>query len=49
MECDDPRLLAEWIANWQDIVEFEVVPVLTSRDAAAAIGPVLAESEESSA
>src|SRR3954454_16777321 len=49
MECDDPRLLAEWIANWQDIVEFEVVPVLTSRDAADAIGPRLAESEEASA
>ena len=41
MECDDPRLLSEWIANWQDIVEFEVVPVLTSREAAEAIGPVL--------
>jgi hypothetical protein len=35
MECDDPRLLSEWVANWQDIVEFEVVPVLTSREAAA--------------
>jgi hypothetical protein len=34
MECDDPTLLSEWIANWQDIVEFEVVPVLTSRAAA---------------
>jgi hypothetical protein len=39
MECDDPRLLSAWIANWQDIVEFEVVPVLTSRDAAAIMAP----------
>ena len=39
MECDDPRLLSEWIANWQDIVDFEVVPVLTSRDAAAIMAP----------
>lgn len=39
MECDDPRLLSEWIANWQDIVEFEVVPVLTSREAAAIMVP----------
>lgn len=34
MACDDPRLLAEWIANWQDIVEFEVAPVLTSGETA---------------
>ena len=39
MECDDPRLLSEWIANWQDIVDFEMVPVLTSRDAAAIMAP----------
>ena len=39
MECDDPRLLAAWIANWQDLVEFEVVPVLASRDAAAIMAP----------
>jgi hypothetical protein len=44
MECDEPRLLAEWIANWQDIVEFEVVPVLTPREAAAAIEPRLPRS-----
>jgi hypothetical protein len=41
MECDDSRLLAEWIANWQDIVEFEVVPVVTSAEAAAALAPRL--------
>ena len=35
MACDDPVLLAQWIANWQDIVELEVVPVLTSAEAAA--------------
>ena len=39
MECDDPRLLAAWIANWQDIVEFEVVPVLPSREAATIMAP----------
>ena len=37
MECDDRRLLDEWIANWSDIVEFEVIPALTSAEAAAAV------------
>ena len=34
METDDPRLLDEWIAQWQDIVDFEVHPVITSAEAA---------------
>ena len=41
MECDDPRLLDEWAARWQDLVEFEVVPVVTSEQAAEAIAPLL--------
>ena len=41
MECDDRRLLDEWIAAWEDLVAFEVVPVVTSADAAAAIAPRL--------
>jgi len=36
MECDNPRLLEEWAANWQDLVEFEFVPVMSSREAAEA-------------
>ena len=34
MECDDRSLLDAWIANWRDIVEFEVLPVMTSAAAA---------------
>lgn len=34
MEADNPRLLEEWIAHWQDIVDFEVHPVVTSAEAA---------------
>jgi hypothetical protein len=30
MEAADERLLRDWIANWSDLVEFEVVPVMTS-------------------
>ena len=31
MECDDPQLLMQWILQWRDLVEFEVVPVSTSK------------------
>ena len=41
MECDDRARLDEWIANWSDIVDFEVEPVITSADALAAITPSL--------
>jgi hypothetical protein len=37
MEAPDEALLRRWIANWEDLVEFEVVPVRTSAEAAAAI------------
>ncbi len=30
MECDDRALLDEWISAWSDIVDFEVIPVVTS-------------------
>ena len=34
MECDDRRLLDEWIAAWSDLVDFEIHPVMTSAQAA---------------
>ena len=34
MECDDASLLQEWIFQWQDLVEFEVFPVVESKTAA---------------
>ena len=37
MECDDPAVLAQWTARWADLVEFEVIPVLTSTEAVAAV------------
>jgi hypothetical protein len=33
MECDDERLLRQWADRWSDLVDFEVVPVLTSQQA----------------
>ena len=38
MECDDRRLLDLWMEQWKDLVEFEVIPLVTSAEAAAAIG-----------
>lgn len=35
MECEDRTLLDQWMAAWADLVEFEVVPVVTSAEAAA--------------
>jgi Protein of unknown function (DUF3303) len=39
MECDNPGLFEEWICHWQDLVEFEIVPVITSKEATATISP----------
>ena len=41
MESEDRALVDAWIANWTDIVEFEVHPVMTSPEAAAALAPRL--------
>ena len=37
METDDEALIKQWTANWDDLVDFEIVPVRTSAEAAAAI------------
>ena len=44
METDDPALFEEWCANWQDLVSFEIVPVIPSRQTAARINPTNHES-----
>ena len=41
MECEDRGLLDQWLANWSDIVEFDVIPAITSAEAAAAVAPRL--------
>ena len=28
MECDDITLLQTWVANWEDLADFEIVPVV---------------------
>lgn len=32
MECADRHLLDEWLSHWHDLVEFEVMPVLSSAE-----------------
>jgi hypothetical protein len=34
METDDQSLFSKWIEQWQDLVEFEVVTVVSSESAA---------------
>ena len=31
MECDDSRLFQQWMVRWQDLIDFEIVPVVTSK------------------
>lgn len=41
MECEDRRLFELWIAHWEDLVQFEVVPVVASPEAVETITPKL--------
>ena len=34
METDDPSLFERWTSQWDDLGEFEIVPVLASAEAA---------------
>jgi hypothetical protein len=41
MEAADRKYLDEWIGNWDDVVEFEVYPVISSSEAAERVSPRL--------
>ena len=41
MEADDPKILDEWVAKWSDVVEFEVYPVISSKEAAERVSTLL--------
>jgi hypothetical protein len=34
MEAPDVSYINEWVANWSDVVDFEVYPVMSSKEAA---------------
>ena len=31
MECDNAALLQQWVLQWRDLIEFEIVPVSPSK------------------
>jgi hypothetical protein len=42
MECDDPRLLQQWVLQWRDCgVTFEFVPVVPSSETRDVVAPFL--------
>ena len=42
MECDDLRLIQEWVLKWRGAgVSFEIVPVVSSADTRAVVAPHL--------
>lgn len=41
MEAESESMLKEWTDHWTDLVEFEIIPVRTSEDAARLIAPQL--------
>ena len=48
MECDDLRLLQEWVLNWRGMgVSFEIVPVVPSTQTREVVAPRLAPTEKS--
>lgn len=35
VKSDNPDLIEQWTAQWDDLMDFEIVPVITSKEAAA--------------
>ena len=38
MECDDATLFQQWVAEWSDLISFEIVPVVAGKETATALG-----------
>lgn len=32
MECDNLRLFQQWVLEWEDLGEFEIIPVVSSKE-----------------
>jgi hypothetical protein len=41
MECDDVTKFQRWVAEWSDLMECEIVPVVAGKDTAAALASAL--------
>ena len=48
MECDDPLLLQRWVANWRELAEFEIVPLVEGKDTAKIFAPADTPADSSS-
>ena len=46
METGDPRQLQQWILAWNDLVDFEIVPVVPSKDTREIVQSVLKENPD---
>ena len=46
MECDDVRLLQEWVTSWSDLADFEIVPVVPSKETSEVVYRVLERDKE---
>jgi hypothetical protein len=33
-ECEDPRAIQQWVLEWNDLIDFEVIPVVPSKETA---------------
>lgn len=38
MDCDDVDLFQQWTDQWKDLVDFEIVQVITSQEASSSMG-----------
>ena len=41
MECNDVTLFQRWVAEWSELMDFEIVPVVTGKETAAALADQL--------
>ena len=41
VECDDPAMMDQWTDQWDDLVDFQLIPVMTSGQARMAVEPRL--------
>jgi hypothetical protein len=45
MECDDARLLQQWVLDWSDLMTCEIVPVVPSAETREVVAPHLVVDE----
>jgi hypothetical protein len=46
MECEDARLLQQWVANWGELIDFEIVPVVPSKETSEWLLALLKDEED---